>query len=94
MKDTQNVTIVLLCVTAAILTTLLVTAYVNTGQTAYAGPTSRGGDYMMTTGMYDDALDFIYVIDIASEKLNMYYLDTPKATIVVGDTIDLSKAFK
>jgi hypothetical protein len=94
MKNSQNVTIVLLIVAAAILTTLLVAGYVHT-QPAYAGTAqSKGGDYMMSAGSYNQDSDFIYVIDIANSKLAVYYANINNNSLMVGDKVDLSKAFK
>ena len=93
MKNTQNVTIVLLVVTAAILTSLLVGGYLYT-QPAYAGTAqSKGGDYIMAAGSYDQGTDFIYVIDIASSKLAVYYANANNNSLMIGDKVDLGKAF-
>ena len=95
MKNTQNITIVLLLMTAAILTTLLVA-----GLALHpAGPrirrrTERGGDYIMATGMYDDQTDFIYVLDVANGKLNLYYPNINTNQLTLGTTLNLATAFR
>jgi hypothetical protein len=92
MKNTQNVTIVLLVVTAAILTSLLVAGYVYT-QPAYAGTSqSKGGDYIMAAGAYNADSDFLYVLDIANNKLGVYYANNNNQ-LMMGDKVDLGKAF-
>jgi hypothetical protein len=94
MKNSQNITIVLLLVTAAILTTLLVAGYVNTTQPAYAATAqSKGGDYVMTAGSLNQESDFIYVIDIANNKLAVYYANVNTNSLMVGDKVDLARAF-
>jgi hypothetical protein len=94
MKNTQNVTIVLLIVTAAILTSLLVGGYVYT-QPAYGGASqSKGGDYIMAAGTYDQNSDFIYVVDIAKNMLAIYYVNINNNTVMMGGKEDLAKAFK
>jgi uncharacterized protein (UPF0333 family) len=94
MKNTQNVTIVLLVVTAAILTSLLVGGYVYT-QPAYAGTgQSKGGDYIMAAGAYNADSDFVYVLDIANNKLAVYYSNINNNSLMIGDKpVDLAKAF-
>jgi hypothetical protein len=93
MKNTQNITIVLLLVTAAILTSLLVGGYLYT-QPAYAGTAqSKAGDYVMAAGGYNQDSDFVYVIDIADSKMAVYYSNINNNSLMIGDKIDLAKAF-
>ena len=93
MKNTPNLTIVLLVVTASILTTLLVAGYVY-NQPAYAATAqSKGGDYIMAAGSYNQESDFIYVVDIANNKLNVYYANINTNALVPGGSVDLAKAF-
>jgi len=93
MKNTQNLTIVLLIVTASILSTLLLAGFVY-NQPACAGTAqSKGGDYIMAAGSYNQESDFIYVIDIANNKLNIYYANINNNSLVPGGTVDLGKAF-
>jgi uncharacterized protein (UPF0333 family) len=93
MKNTQNIWIVLLLVTAAILTSLLVGGYLYT-QPAYAGTSqSKAGDYAMAAGAYNQDSDFVYVIDIANSKLAVYYSNVTTNTLMIGDKVDLAKAF-
>lgn len=94
MNHTHNVTIVLLVVTAAILTSMLVGGYLYT-EPAYAGSCSaKDGDYIMVSGQYDQNTDFIYILDIANAKLNIYFPNINNNSIVLGDTVDLSRAFR
>jgi len=91
MQKTQNITIVMLLMTAAILTGLLISAYT---PPAYASGVSRSGDYIMASGQYDSDMDFIYVLDIANGKLNLYYPDINTRQLTLGTSIDLIPAFK
>ena len=93
MKQSQNTTLMLLTVTAAVLTTLLVASLLH-NQPAYAiGGSSKGGDYIMVAGAFNTESDFIYVLDIANEKLNIYFANINTNALALGDSIDLAKAF-
>ena len=93
MKQTQNTTIVLLVVTASILTSLLVASYVYT-EPAYAHTASaKGGDYVIAVGQFNQESDFVYVLDIANSKLNIYYPNINTNALALGDTVDLARAF-
>jgi hypothetical protein len=85
MKNTQNITIGLLVVTASILTTLLVAGYLYT-EPAYAISTAKDGDYIIATGSYDESRDFVYVLDIATERMAIYLPDHQNAKLVIGGT--------
>ncbi len=94
MQKTQNITIVMLLMTAAILTSLLVAGWLYTEQPAYGSGVSRAGDYIMASGMYDDGTDFIYVLDVANAKLNLYYPNATTNLLTLGCTTDLAAAFR
>lgn len=91
MKDTQNVTIGFLLVTAAILTALLIGAY--STKSAYADTAVKGAGYLMVAGQASSTADFVYVIDVASGKLNTYGYDRERKAIVMGVPVDLNRAF-
>jgi hypothetical protein len=93
MQKTQNITIIMLLMTAAILSSLLVAGWLYT-EPAYAGGTSRSGDYIMASGQYDAETDFIYVLDIANAKLNLYYPNINTNQLTLGTWIDLGAAFR
>jgi len=94
MKNTQNITIVMLLMCAIALTTLLVAGWVYTGETAYATATDRGGDYIIATGAFDDTQDVVYVLDIANAKLNLYYPDVNTNQLQLGTSLNLGTAFR
>jgi len=94
MKKTQDITIGLLVVTASVLTTLLVASYVYTEPAYGTTAATRGcGDYMISTGSFNQETDFIYVVDIATAKLNVYYPNVNTNSLELGDTVDLAKSF-
>ena len=94
MNNTQSVTIVLLLVTAAMLTGLLVATWVHT-DTAYAGNGAiRAGDYVMVPGEYNQETEMIYIIDISNNKLNVYYPNINTNSLTLADTVDLARAFR
>lgn len=94
MQKTQNITIVMLLLTAAVLSSLLVAGWLYTEKSAYAGISASGGDYIISTGAFDGDKDFIYVLDIANAKLNLYAPDINTNQIVLGTSIDLGAAFR
>jgi len=81
VNNTQNTTIVLLLITAGILTAMLMSAYVGTEPAAYGNSSVRQGKYIMATGGYDLNIDLIYVINIETQKLCVYAPNTGKRTI-------------
>jgi hypothetical protein len=93
MQKTQNITIVMLLMTAAILSSLLIAGWLYT-EPAYASGVSRAGDYIMTSGQYDADTDFIYVLDMANAKLNVYYPDINTNQLKIGVTVDVGAAFR
>lgn len=93
MQNTHNITITLLIVTAAALTSLLVGSYLYTEPAYGAISSAKGGDYILTSGSLDADRDLIYVLDIAVNKLNVYYADINTNSVVFGDSVDLGKAF-
>jgi hypothetical protein len=93
MQKTQNITIVMLLMTAAILSSLLIAGWLYT-EPAYASGVSRSGDYIMTSGQYDADTDFIYVLDMANAKLNVYYPDINTNQLKIGVTVDVGAAFR
>ena len=94
MNNTQNITIVLLLISAVVLTAVLIGAYTGTSETAYADGSTRSGDYTMVTGAYDKEFDLLYVINIAKKTLIVYRLNNGTKAIDLQDKIDLGRAFR
>jgi len=93
MKNTENITIVLLLATAAILGAMLIATYRT--ETAQATGTSvKQLDYIMATAQWSKSTDMIYVVDIASRQMNIYFLNINSNAIEAVSSVDLSKAFK
>jgi len=96
MKNTQNTTIVLLVITAVILTAMLISVYMGTGRSAYASGniSVRQGKYIAATGGYDSNIDLQYVIDVENRTLITYAPNVNKRSIdVIGQKIVLNRIF-
>ena len=91
MNNTQNTTIVLLIITAAILTAMLFPAIMNDEDSAAYGAASvRQGKYIMATGAYDISIDLLYVLNIDTQKLCVYAPNSKTRMIdKVGNAISL-----
>jgi hypothetical protein len=97
MKN-QNITIVLLLVTAALLTGILVSTFVGTNQTATAsGNTVRGSDYIMCTAAFNINIDNLWVIDSVAKKMTVYAVNPqskpPAIELLRAGGVDLDAAF-
>ena len=93
MKNTQNATIAVLCVSAAILATVVVLMHVST-DTALADAAVRGGDYIMVTGAYSKSTDIVYIIDGQRQMLNAYVTNVQDGRITIKDQVNLRLLFK
>ena len=93
MKNPQNITIVLLLASAAILTALVATTYVNTGDKAYADTGMKQREYTIATGALSDNIDLMYVIDAVAKRLNCYAIDQNSKSITIVDSRDLRRDF-
>jgi hypothetical protein len=94
MKDTQNIAIVLLVISAAILTVLLVGALPETSRPAFAEASVKQGDYVMVTGQIAGSYDALYVVDIVEQQLNVYWINPESERMEILDTADLERAFR
>jgi len=92
MKDPKNLTISLLCVSAAILATILVLLHTSTP--VQADSPARGGDYIMITGAVSNSLDLLYVIDLATLRVNTYAFNASKDQMLLKDQTNLAAAFR
>ncbi|KPK78982.1 MAG: hypothetical protein AMJ81_14040 [Phycisphaerae bacterium SM23_33] len=91
MKDTQNTTIAVLCVSAAILATVLIV-------TGLSGPARAdspvaGGEYIMITGAYSSGTDILYIVDLRVQRLHAYAFDRTNNSIRLADSVNLERAF-
>jgi hypothetical protein len=96
MKSSQNISIVLLLLSAAILTALLVGMHVYTTPQAQAGVSIRHpqSSYIVTVGHYSNSYDWIYIVDIRTRKMNAYFADPMGNKIRLLDTVDLNAVFQ
>ncbi|MFP4107257.1 MAG: hypothetical protein ACLFVU_14385 [Phycisphaerae bacterium] len=93
MKDNKNTTILLLLISAVLLGGLMIG--LNNTDPARAETEVRRGEYVMTTGQYNDSTDFLYVLDLTAQKMNVYYVDEAnKKSIVRVTVLDLKRAFQ
>jgi len=92
MNKTQNLTILLLTCSAGVLATLLLLAWPPEG---LAGETSvQAGDYILATGSYSESADLIYVVDVAQQKMNLYFLDPRTNGIESVAGMDVAREFE
>ena len=88
MKDTKNLTIALLCVSATVLATALALL-----PSAHADAPVRGGEYIMITGAYSGKTDLLYVIDVAVQKVNTYVFNPQTNELLLRDQFNLRPVF-
>jgi len=93
MKTSENAAIVVLIVSALVLTGLLAMLYQGTGQKAYADASARSGKYTMVTGAFDNDNDLLYVVDIDKQQMNVYHTDARARKVVLRDRVDLKRLF-
>ena len=92
MKNSQDILIVLLLATAAILAGLVVS--VHTADRAYAEPSAKGGGYIVASGRVSSDMDLLYVIDVGARKLNCYGYSIQTKQLELGrQPIDLAQLF-
>jgi hypothetical protein len=95
MTDKKNITIALLCVSAALLVAVL--CLVNySDNAAYADTMARGGGYIVVTGSVSPGTEMIYIIDVAAQKMNAYGATGNNAggSVALVDQVDLKQAIK
>lgn len=88
--NTRNLTIAILCVSAAIMGTMLVVLH--TTPVALATEV-RAGDYIMATGRFADSQEALYVVDTAQQKLNVYNFVVARNEIQLRDSLPLNRIF-
>ena len=92
MKSNENIAIVLLLITAGILTGLVVATL--WPARAYADASVRRGDYIACAGEWTRATDLVYILDVAVRKLNVYFADRNAKALKRVDQVDLKQAFQ
>lgn len=94
MKNAENITIVMLLATAAILGSMLVGTYCGTSQSADAEVFARHMGFIVSTGQVAPWVDAMYIIDLETKKLNVYILSHQNNSLEFLTTVDLGKAFR
>jgi len=92
MNDSKNITIGLLCVSAAILTTVLILG--GGDQAQGDGVSVSGGEYIMFSGQVTAGTDMLYVVDLTVKKMNAYHFNPMQNVIEMKDQVDLTKVFR
>ena len=94
MKDSQDIAIVLLTVTAVILSILLFSNYSTGTKVAYAGNTPvKQGDYIMSTNQISNSTDALIITDIEARRMNVYQTNINNRSIELIDRVNLERAF-
>jgi len=90
--DRQNLTILVLTLTAGLLAVLIVATH-PTPQ-AQAGNTSvKQGDYIMAPGSVSRANDAVYILDVVAQQLNMYMANPNTDAIEPITAVNLKQVF-
>jgi len=92
MTHNKNLAILVLSVSAAVLTAALVLTTVS--DQALADASTRGGDYLWVAGEYSAQRDLIYIVDLAAQKMNAYAVTPQLNGLQLFDQVDLKKAFQ
>ena len=93
MKNTQNITISLLTVSAVIMTAMLVGIYVNSSEEADAAISIKQGQYIMCTGTWSSSYDLVYIVNIATGRMSAYVYNKPNRRLQNLDKTDLNAVF-
>ena len=96
MKNNQNIVIVLLLISAVVLTAFLVGGALADSPTRSAGLTVVRPPtiYSMVTGSWDSSIDIVYVLDVDAERLNAYVVNTKTESLDLQDSVSLPQAFR
>lgn len=94
MKSHQNIIIVALLITSAVLGLMLFSSI--SSQKAYAVASSRAafGDYIMCTGQIQSSTELLYIVDIPNQRFIVYGVDATMNRITPLDRVDLKRIFK
>ncbi len=92
IKNPQNVTILLLTISAILLGSLL--AGLSYTDPAQAGMAQRRNEYIQVTGQYNSSTELLYMVDLTQQKMNVYFADEQKKTTTLLTQLDLKRAFQ
>lgn len=88
--NTKNLTIAILCVSAAIMGAMLVVLH---STPAAMADQVRGGDYIMVTARFTDSQEALYIVDTAQQKVNVYNFDMVRNNLQLRDSLPLGRVF-
>lgn len=94
MKNSQNLAIVLLLISAALLTAMLLATMHQTSDEAVASVAVKQGDYIMATGQIASRYDALYAVDVTESRLIAYYINPDNDRLEILDTASLERAFR
>ncbi|MBS3734354.1 MAG: hypothetical protein KGY99_05450 [Phycisphaerae bacterium] len=89
----QNITLIALTLSAALLAGLLVFA-LNADEAEAGQAAMKGDDYMMITIRRGPRSELLCVIDMASRRMSLYEMNTARRTLDMRDRIDLEDVFR
>lgn len=90
MKNTQNITIGLLAVSAIVLGAMLIGTLT---EPAEAATSARQGNYLIASVRASNSRELVYVINIPLQGVIVYGLDVGKNEITKVTEMDLRQAF-
>jgi len=92
MKN-QNIAILILCISAALLAALLIGSY--TSRDAYADASVKSSDFILGVAAVKDTQDMVTVIDVPAQRMLVYVPDKPTAPtrLDAGTGVDLRRQF-
>ena len=90
MKDTQNITIGMLLVTAGILALMIVGTYFSATPAYGAAASVKQNDFIMVAAA-DGSKDLLYVIKISARRINAYEVKGDSLNIIASE--DLERIF-
>lgn len=91
MKDTRNITIAVLSITAVVLLALLIGTKLDSP--AYAMDSTKQGDYIMATGAATAKMNMLYMVNVGQRRMNVYAINSSTKKIDKWDTFDLDDLF-
>ena len=90
MRDTRNLAITFLTMTAVfLLTSTILTTLGHQGQALAIGQSDRGGDYIDVTGQFTQNSEVVYIMDAAAKRLNIYSYDKTRRQLMLWETLDM-----
>jgi len=91
MRSSQDVTIVLLLAVAAVLAALVVATH--GPDPALADTSISKGNYIVVAGEWSRTLDLVYVVNIATRRMNVYWYHDKMDNVELIDSVDLERTF-